>query len=100
MIKCKHLISTGDYEHIELELEHANAEEAIMEYDRLKALYKQKAPEDGMNVREWAKVRRILMTTGEFDPNRGGELSQYQRDWISDTKNTYRDLQGLENNED
>lgn len=46
----------------------------------------------GLNIQQWAKWRRELLTTGTYDPNEWYKLDSYQKDWTNDTLNTLDDL--------
>lgn len=88
MSKFKIHIATGDYCFLEADFE--TIDEALAEHDRIISMIKDK---DGLPVREWTKIRRIMLTSGEFDPNISEQLSKAQRYWINEVKKTLRDIE-------
>lgn len=48
--------------------------------------------ESELNVKQWSDWRKSMLTTGTYDPNRYGELSQYQKKWTTDTLATLKNL--------
>lgn len=51
-----------------------------------------KQMDGGISVREFKTLKRIMLTTGQFDPNKWNELNEKQKYWINETKKTLRDL--------
>lgn len=48
--------------------------------------------DDSLTPQEWARIRRTMLTTGQFDPNILHRLNDYQKYWVNETKLAIRDL--------
>jgi len=87
-MKAIQRIPTAQYGYIELELEYETAEDAFIDHARLLKLYEGGV---GLDAREWKKVRKNMLQTGEFDPNISDQLNPAQRWWVNETKLALRD---------
>jgi hypothetical protein len=61
---------------------------------------KMEVQEEGLNIREWARWKRTLLTTGLYDPDEHGRLSYYQKAWTADVLNTLKALEKRYNEND
>lgn len=46
----------------------------------------------GVDNRTFKEIKRVMLTTGKFDPELYDSLSSYQKYWVNETKKAYRDL--------
>lgn len=44
----------------------------------------------GLNIQEWAKWRKDMLTTGTYDPNDWDKLNTQQKWWTKETLNTLK----------
>ena len=79
-------IPLSQFAYVEFAKEYENEEEAIAHNAELIAIHE----DAGLGVNEWAKVRRKMFSTGEFDPNIEG-LSKAQRYFVNECKKALRD---------
>ena len=95
-MKYKLHITTKEYCFIEAEVEGTmvDAVKAYGQLNTLLALDSDRLAEipSGLNVKEYAEVRRTLLMTGEFDVNLEDRLNYAQLRWVKDTNNTLRDI--------
>ena len=92
-MKAIQRIPTTQYGYIELELEYDTAEDAMLDHNRLQAMY---VGGPGLDVHEWKKVREHMLNTGECDPNIMDKMNKAQRWWVNETKLALRALKAEE----
>ena len=91
-MKARIRVPTTEYAFIEAEFE-GTAEQIVAEHDNLQLIVKDK---EGVSASDWVEIRKTLLNTGEFDPNRLEELSKLQRFWVNQTKLGLRSINKIE----
>lgn len=89
MIKCIQRIPTEAYAYLELELEYETTEDAFIDHRRLLKLHEGGT---GLQPKEWSKVRQMMMTKGECDPELMKQMNTSQRWWVNETKLAIRSV--------
>ena len=91
-MKCIQRVPTIQYGYVEMEMEYETPEDAFIDHSRLLKMYEGGV---GIGASEWKKLRELMLTTGECDPNIEG-LNKAQRYWVNETKLALRGLKAQE----
>lgn len=87
-MKVKHHIKTGEFTYVEFEEEYETQEDAIVRSAQLQNF----CEEQGLPIREWTKVRKLMLEKGECDPELMAKMNKSQRWFINELKLGIRSL--------